>query len=360
MIATCCGALFVVTMPNTAQGLYWFTGASAYHLGSTLLLFVIALLIRLSLHKETVKYCSGIFIGLSSLLFLTAGIHVMTLISLLAVMAGLVIREFIYNGKQRLPLVVLLLLVLLLAYVSVSAPGNYQRSLHFPDGGQFWFSVSGAFYWGMRNMGNWIGNPLLWISTAIVIYGFTMLPAREVEKFHPNRISVWLFPVVAAVYLVVLHFPHLWATGVKSSGRVDNVIYFVFLLLWFWYAFICYRSMLAFGPMAFSLPRSTVFRGLAASLALIAFSIMVYIHPNMSRARLDLVGRAHAFHATNLEGYRLLKAHRPGDVVPVVIPDYTGEGPLTIYVSNATNDPGHWENECMAKFFGVESVQVYY
>lgn len=116
--------------------------------------------------------------------------------------------------------------------------------------------------------------------------------------------------------------------------------------------------MLAFGRTAWSLPRPSAIPGIAASLTLIVFSIMVYLNPTMSRARLDLVGRAHAFHATNLERYRLLEAHRPGDEVPVVVPDYPGEDPLTIYVSSITDNPGHWENSCMAKYFGVDSVVI--
>ena len=227
VIATCCTALYVVNMPTTAQGLYWLAAGCAYYLGSVMLLFIVALFVRLSLRQETLKFRSSLFVWLALLLSVAAGTHVMILISLLAILTGLVFREFLYSGRQRLPLVVLLVMVLVLAYISISAPGNYRRSLSFPEGGQFWFSLSGSFYWGMRNITKWIGNPLLWISTMVVIYCFTLLPARDIVKYRPNRVFIWLFPLVSAAYLAVLHFPHLWATGVKPSGRVDNAIYFV-------------------------------------------------------------------------------------------------------------------------------------
>ena len=356
LIASCCTAMFVINMPSTAQGLYWLAAGGQYYLGSTLILFIVSLLIRLSQQEDTVEFRSSLFIGLVVLLTMAAGTHVMVLISLLAIMIGLVIREVFYRGKQRFPLVILMVLVLVLAYISVSAPGNYQRSLLFPHGGQFWFSISGAIYWGMRNVARWVGNPLLWISTGIVIYCFTMLPARQTGKYRPNRVFIWLFPLLSLSYLAVLHFPHLWSTGVKPSDRVENAIYFVFLLLWFWYAFICYRSLLAFGRTAWCLPRVSAIPGFAISLLLIVFTILVYVHPTMRLARLDLVGRAHAFHATNLERYRLLEAYQAGDEVPVVVPDYAGIDPLTIYVSSITSNPGYWENQCMAKYFGVDSV----
>lgn len=356
LIATCCTALFLVNMPNVPQGLYWFTAANEYHLGSILLLFYIAMLIRLLLLEDVVLFRSALFIGLVALLIVAAGVQVMTLISLLAIMLGLVIREFLYEGKQRYALMALLVLLLVLAYITVGAPGNFNRAQHFPDRGQFWFSVSGAVYWGMRSIIKWMGNPLLWVSTAIIIGCFTMLPARQIEKYRPNRVFIWLFPLVSISYLLVMHFPHLWATGIKPSGRVSNVIYFVFLLLWFWYAFICYRSLLAFGRPALSLPKFRYASGVSLSSLLMIFSVMVYVHPTMSLARLDLVGRAHSYHATNLERYRILREHQGTDTDPVIVPAYPGSVPKTIYFDNLTGNSGHFINTCTAQYFGVQSV----
>ncbi|MGD8933628.1 MAG: DUF6056 family protein, partial [Gammaproteobacteria bacterium] len=98
-----------------------------------------------------------------------------------------------------------------------------------------------------------------------------------------------------------------------------------------------------------------------AAVALLLLSVLftaaVLQSQAFNRAKTDLFHHARPYHEHLNERYSLIDAALAGGQRSLVVPDYQGTYPRSLYFNDIMHDPEHWRNVCYADYFGLESIQ---
>jgi hypothetical protein len=95
----------------------------------------------------------------------------------------------------------------------------------------------------------------------------------------------------------------------------------------------------------------------ALLLLSVLFTAAVLQSQAFNRAKTDLFHHARPYHEHLNERYSLIDAALAGGQRSLVVPDYQGTYPRSLYFNDIMHDPEHWRNVCYADYFGLESIQ---
>lgn len=353
-------ALYFHGMPDIGEGLYWYTGAVTYLIGTVLLL------VHLSLF-------AGHFRGDHPL---GRTVHVLLeLVTAIAVVGSSEVHMLLLVGIHAIALVVhwrrgrrpdgrewaAVAVVLCCAAFMYMAPGNAVRSSYFDTKHEFWRSLGWSILQTARFGLEWI-----WV-LAIPSLLYIPLSRSWAERYAPFRNAFGFTPLGSTVALAgvifLCVFPAYWNTGILGQHRTVNVAYAFFLPLWFinltawanrpprmfsraWFIdFVAYTNR---SPRLFSRQRPHWM----TSLGLALVSIALIVSHNGGRAMEDLTtGTAAAFDAQMTARYALIEASRASQG-PIELPPITAK-PEALYLYDITDDPTFWANRAYGLYFDL-------
>lgn len=316
--------VLLVTMPDIAQGLYWFSGYITYLGASIYTLFLFGILVILSNSRS--EPSAAILKSISFVLvFAIAGSNELSMIILNATLQLLLIAQWQLKKRVTAFHLSLFVFALLLGLVVVLAPGNFVRMDGQEKAGNLLFALGGAGLLTFLSLLKW-GFLMLIFSLL-----YLLLWARPVYTYTKDN-AIFSAPVTLTIiwYLstnFVMHFLFTYATGFRASTRVENVIHFFFIFGWFYllqvivnkYGHLIFRAIPAGSPLVTSI--------LAAMFTLQTFSL----ESNVTTAYLDLIsGRAATFNRELNARYRYLKT---SDCTSCPITPVT-ELPKSLYIFN--------------------------
>ncbi|MEL5996306.1 hypothetical protein, partial [Hymenobacter segetis] len=174
----------------------------------------------------------------------------------------------------------------------------------------------------------------------------------------------FVFLLAGAVMIALPFFPTYVTQGGPPAGRVIDVIYAVFILVWI---FLLYAAVAWWRRTAPAAPAQPAYLSLAMGIFLV-FALLTDANyklayrskgknaNNISLAYRDwLGGAAKQFDQQQRQRYQLMLA--PGHAGVEL--DSLSAKPQTIFLADLEKDSTHWTNRAYANFFGKSFVRVH-
>ncbi len=294
--------VYLIQMPNISQGIYWFTGYMTFQVPN--LMFLLFWVCISMFHNSQSRKRDVVYLVVAALLAIAIiGSNEMTLIMLMSSLLLYLISFWQKEKPKRNYLLVLFIVCLIISLIVVLAPGNYIRMEKERSSVSFIEAALGAIVFTGVGLYKW-GIVLLVMS---LIYTFLWgIPVSEkvknssIFKLPFLLLIVWFFSTIA-----LMNFVYTWSAGERAVTRVENVIYFFFVVGWVYILQYIINKHLAGEKgerlLSFTIVPKTAFA--------IFFLLLTDVNNNISTAYLDLLsGRAEQFDDELKARYSYLKS----------------------------------------------------
>lgn len=340
--------LFLYQMPIISEGIYWYTGAVTYQLGSISALVFISLLIQ---------YHKGIFflgnkvihlVALSLVLILTIGFNEVIMITLLFFS----LSYFFIVYTRKLPYIALanylLIVTLLFSAVVYFASGNLIRASLFSSNHQFISSLFYSIVQSVRFFLEWTSSLSLLILSVLFFY-----LNRELSKniglfsksFYLTRLQS-SFLLFFVIFIAV--FPAYWATGILGQHRTLNVAYYVFIILWFINLTVWFNRFK--NNNVENIAKRTY------TILLMVIMVSCFFTKNGYDVITDIFyGKAKSFNQQMNERYALIRSSKNKDSIYFMA---IKNPPKSLFLYEIMSSPQNWQNKCYLIYYGCENKSL--
>ena len=352
--------LVIQYMPYIRGGIYWYSAMINYTFpyGLTLAIFV---WVDKYLEFGKKRYLFFLIFALS---FLGGSGYLAIVLNFEVFILTIVFNIF---GKERIKqkraLYLLIPLVLLLVgfVISAMSPGNAIRG-----GESYGFSIANVFYTLKECIVQggiaipvtmWRAKLLILITPFIIVGTWENLEPQNsrINFTYPSIVTLFLFLVSCSVYAPGIY------SGDEVSGGVSDTIYFVFILCYFlMIIYITGYAKLCMGEKKIKLEKKIIEIGQIRSIYVIVAVIVsivdtpVILNHSAYKVCVDFIvsGQLKDFEEQMQERLEILSDPTIKDVIIPAMNDQ--QGPFMHMT--ATDDPEHYTNRCIARFYGKNSV----
>ena len=348
LTSLCLVTLYVLGIRHSASSLFWMAGALSYQTANILLLLIAGLMIRL---YDAPRQRITTILLLAALVFIAMGTNETAMLALMLAMAMMMLcvpRAASFRLGTGLLLFVVAVAGFLIVYL---APGNVVREASFPLRHDWGRALEGSLKMGAWTLIAWVVNPLFVVSSLMAPYAVARLKAESPRSFSVSNRLLLSLSVLTISSPFVLQFPAWWAMGGWPPPRTVDAIFFVFLLLWL---LLLVAVVLRFSSArVMRLAGSNRWFWLCVSL----FVLTVWTHPRFQRALDDLQHKAKPFAQYMQSRHDLIDQALMQQRDGLVVPDYLGDYPRSIYFNDILPDWRDWRNRCYADYVGLRMIQ---
>jgi hypothetical protein len=345
-LTLCLFALQWSGLPEAGETVYWFTGAIEYQL--SLSLAVILVWQAACVRPQPRVLHAGWAVALALLTLLITGLHELTalMLTIVLAMAGTIAYRL---RSDRLPLWCCLLAVAMVGLlISLLAPGNAGRAVHFPTARDPLKTVGLTAKFVFRDMSVWIADPKLLAASLFLLLNpwFTRLRPAWLTWDIP-----WgkLVPVTGLCFIAMGAAALGFSTASSPPGRAENLLYHVFLMSWF--VTVLARTR---WPDNWILRREAPAPFLQAA-ALACLGLALLTTGNTNTALRDLDKRLYPWHTAMRLREQLAQAAEPG--MSLVLPE-PPPMPALFFQSDIQKDAADWRNQAYARFHDLAIVRI--
>lgn len=352
-------SLFAVIqcMTDKTDAFYWFNGSVHYIIPFALMLVMLGLLITYLLRTDKKRY-QALIVASVCAFFVGGGNFVSGLMASVISVSLILLLILTKKFKEQRAVCIPVVLYLIFFIINMAAPGNSVRgeTVYGMDPVK---SVLVSFRYTLAYC---IGE---WLDFTIILLLLFAVPVMW--KLVKNSAFQFRYPILVAAYSYCLlsssFTPGLYAAGNVNAGRIQNIIYALFVLL----LFINVTYTLGWICRHFAVPpekeearhffTTNESLSIAASALMLLFCIAITVKPNpeyytSTAAITELVsGEASAYGREMEYRTRALHSADPHIVIPRII-----HQPDLIYHSDITTDPNDWTNRAMCKYYGKETI----
>lgn len=357
-VATLLTAIYWSGMPSPGQTWYWATGSVEYQI--PFLLTVTGASLLFSRHAFAGPLASKLAISLGVLLLLVfvSGMNeLITIYFLGIVMVRIFISVSLKDYVMLTALAVIASVGAIALAFTVSAPGSALRALHYPGGGTLAGFLRGIFGATHESIFAWLVDPKLIAFSLLVLAGPMALvrvplsPDRMASAL-PRWAGGWaLLPIGAVLCVFLGRVVYAYKLGDQPPARLSNILYafFIFGLLVSLPA-ICDKVYAAF-PSLHS-HRKNLFILASAMLVLSLLS-----SANLAHGIQDARETVFEWYPSELARLRHIESSVANGNPDVVVEKLPFRPRLYLH-SEWSEDPDEWKMECVARYFGANSVRV--
>ena len=342
------GVLYLLLMPYPSETLYWYNGSVYYTFFHGVAMLAVALAI------ETTRK-GGFFriAGLSMMAAFLAGGNLVTGLTLcLLALSGMVLllEQKDFAGARRLLVPCLVLLACFC--VNVFAPGNAVRAAsemsRAPDAIS---AIMGSFRKGLFFSFYWCRLPVIGGMMVLILLFWAVLPGCPFCFRFPGLVSIWSYCLFSAMFC-----PTMYALGWEGPGRLQNIVFYAYLLLmalnvFYWLGWLRHRHPTGRPEVG---PRLMPLLGtLALCVVLLAISAMLRGAISLASAYTALSnGQAATYYQEAQERLVILKdpSIRVAELKPYSDPPYL------LFFDDLYDDPNAWQNRDMANYYEKDMV----
>lgn len=334
------------------QIFYWNCGALAYLLPLSMGVIACSFV---GFSKVKTGWIGWIQIaGFSLISFLSVGATLIISAAISGFMVLSVCLKFLENKKLDKTMFVALMAIIG-SFVNAVAPGNFARQ-SVKDGSvtifdAIWFAIDyliDSYYELLRN-----GSLVI---LAVVL--FLLLWKRlDVEKFK------FKYPVIVTIWMLIVSFLGIFPVvyGYKSKSTADRTDFTEeFIIIYVLITIIVYWMGWAKTKIEDKLPQDTRLASVVLLIAMICLYCNTYNTEDINYIRITrhfLDGGMKEYFVSNMDVYNEIEsADTPNVVLEICQPDTMGVYE-DVYFSD---DPYHWINSAVAKYYGKETLSVIY
>ena len=353
-------AVTLLLLPSPYEALYWWNGAMYYTGYEGMMLFFVALLLRIGWSGSSSRSRTAALISIPLAAVLVGGNYISMMLTLEATI-GLLLLSAAHGHKNAWRYVPILLVAIAGSAISALAPGNAVRSgyLGGMDALSTIYSSTVSTFCDLVD----------WRMGVVAILVCVLFPvfAREFRLAHFIWRAPALVTIVSLAYLATSYCPTYYALGDTGPERALDLRFELCALLvivnaiW-WMGWFSSQNVQPApstpnspGGMARPSNIASLFFGAMLGMVIISLSLSTDAAPNLSSvlAGKSLIsGEAQQYHSECLERERLLSASPDQDVVlsPLSVQ------PSALLSEDLSSDPGYWTNVTLAKWYGIRSV----
>lgn len=222
--------LYVYALPTVSQGFYWLISVPVYN--NSIILLLLFLICYSGLYRSQRLQSKILYAVLCSLIaFCIGGSNEIALISLVLLMGLFLIFNF---RMLNWYLVFVSIFMFLGSYINYFSPGTQIRHLNFPENHDLSFSIYNSIAYVFENVFTWIFiSPIIPVTIILfpLLYKSIVKPDSKPDIF---QLSPLYSIFISLVILIAGSFVFFWSTGIQPYPRSLNLIYFLFLILWFY------------------------------------------------------------------------------------------------------------------------------
>lgn len=332
--------------------LFWFSGAINYAFIHGLEMFFAGVLISLACEKEKKSVLK--LIMASVLAFLVGGGNQMSALNaliLLVTTALFLTKQKKWKEYKRLLIPMGVYLISMI--ISVAAPGNWVRA-QASDMMNPIKAIFVSFYYCLDlALSDWTSWPVIVMMTMTVPLFWHAAGKTKFKFPYPLLVVGYGYCIVSAMMT-----PSLFAVGNIEAGRIQALTYWMYILLLalsVGYVTGWCRKKYGTGSDEFSYGMRWCLLG---CLVFLGFGSMLTIIPEpyyytTTSAITDLVnGKARGFAQEMEDRIEVYKASQGGQVVVEELYNQ----PELLFFSDVKTDSEDWENQGVAKYYGLASV----
>lgn len=355
-------SLFAVIqcMVDKTDAFYWFNGSVHYIIPFAFFLLMIGLLITYLLRTDSKRY--RVLIGASICAFFVGGGNFVSgLMASVASVTLILITLLTKNFRKQKAVCIPVILYLLFFIINMAAPGNSVRGEEV-HGMSPVKSVFVSFRYTLSYcIDEWLDFTLILLLLCAVPFMWKLVKNSSFRFRYPVLVAVYSYCLLSSSFT-----PGLYAAGNVNAGRMQNIIFILFVLLLFIneayvLGWICRRFEAS--------PEEQSARGVLTSnqllytvsaAAMLIFCIGITVIPNenyytTTAAFTELItGEASAYGREMQQRSELLRSEDADIRLPRI-----QNQPELIYHSDITPYPDDWANQSMSRFYGKESIVLY-
>ena len=343
--------LMIQFMPDITEGIFWFNGAMHYGLFYTLFAFFLCSLIKI-IRTDSLK---PTFLILPLLLgFLLEGGNQITAFMGLILLFLLIIQYVIKKNRSKTIYFTVIFLFMTICFLfSALAPGTKVRSESVSTGSSALFSIYLSIRYGINTINDWISLPLI-ITTALCIPVIWAM-ALNYHKESGFRFSNPILVIMGSIAWICSMFcPPIYAIGSADAGRIQDVIFYFFIVLFFTDIFYLCGYLVRVLMEHDVIIEAKIYNKLVTLLLLVAL-LIVSLDSWTVEVTKDLIsGKAQSF-ATESDIREKLSLEEKGNDV---ILDSFSQIPYTLFFEDLSSDSTEWTNTSYARYYDLNSVSV--
>jgi hypothetical protein len=357
----------IQSLPSPAQGFFNHNGSVCYTFFYSLMLLLLGICLRLyyrdgnpppaigAAHPRSKPFWLKAILAAMLCFLISGGNFVTALVSVL-IITVFVLSCFVRRRPRGVKILFIVLLLLLLTgfLISVLAPGNAVREALYEQSGMITILVK-SIYYACHYIAIWLD---LRIMAALLFLSpiFCKMARKTCCSFK--------YPLLVALFsfcLIALHFaPTVYAFGGAGADRVNNIIYFAFVLLFFMNGFyvVGYMQRTLSGQkihlsqdfLATCVYAAAVF----AVVFVLASGGRIKEHSSFIAAR-DLLNGTAKQYSLEMQGYYKILHDR--SIKQAELPPLSATPELLCFDNITDNENSH-SNRAAARFYQKEYVVV--
>lgn len=339
-------ALFLCTMPDIAEGIYWYTGAMTYVLASLLTLVYISL-VSLYLQQRFIlnRYLHGIKCII--LLFIIAGFNEVN--TLLLIAGHLLVLLFIWKDKKlRTTLFVFNALAILFSLLMILAPGNAVRSSFFTNNHNIIHSLYMSCLQVVRFFCMWVFfPPMLLAGMLFISIGHRLYMQSSLFKQLAD-IKLWQAFTLLCLIIFLSVFPAYWGTGILGQHRTLNTACFFFIPVWLLFVFILSKHIRALRQLNAMPERYQHY-------FIILFIACILVSGNSGKALIELGSGDISDYSTQVAERENKLSHTKEKTISLPAIAFH---PSCLFVLDISPDPSDGVNKSYAVYYKLNTVKM--
>jgi hypothetical protein len=229
-VSAVCTSICVMFIHTSQAGIYWYNGGVHYVGMHSMLLFLVALCIKMAYNRK--KRAEIIYIPAAMLLaVLAAGSNYVTALQGLLILCGMAALVLVFKKTAAIKYIPVIIVYVYGFYKNVTAPGNAHRSASYIGWGYSPFvSVLRSFLEAFKHIGTFTG-----FRTLAVMIILLPIICRMVVKCRQNAGFNFKYPAVVLILSFCLYAtgftPSLYSLGHAGLARTLNAVKITFQIL---------------------------------------------------------------------------------------------------------------------------------
>lgn len=347
-------------LPSLVQGFFWYNGSVYYTFYYGIMVYLLAMCVRIYkqgfLNSSKTKVLFSIKFLLCALAcFIIGGGNYVTALLTPILVSIIVILCFITRKPLILKSTFIVLLIILLAGLAISAiaPGNAVRQAAFTNQQGVFKTILFSFREALRNIIS--SFDLRIICTLVLLTPAFYIISKKTR--HTFRYPLLVF-ILSLCLFSAQYAPTMFAMGGIGGGRLQNIIYYSLIWLFFFnYFYLIGWLGVLLRKHSIYIEKTPIRRWAGAAIFLVfMFLIANYFTAKSSSAYIctkDILnGSAKQYSNEINERYAVL--HNK-DIKQVELKPLTVK-PEALFFDDITTDKSDWRNYLMASYYQKESV----
>lgn len=347
-------AVYWAGMPKVGETWYWLTGMFEYNL-PFLLFSILLYVVAVPLPSTKTARTETLLAGAASLLAIVIGglnelISLILIPIMMAGTAGLVAKR---NGRLAKLWGAISIAAIFGFAINVLAPGTAGHAADFANP----YSLKAAIQAAVFRQASF---PLDWlVDSRLLCLSLLLLSSPWFVRLNPTWACTPFFgcsPVLIAPTFGLLVIFGVWGLGAFAqgnvpSGRMLNILYAFFVMIWFFTMIASAQYVrAAFEQSASLLWRANIVAGLLFPLSLL-------VSPTMTMAAFELRHVSMPWHRAVEQRDRYIRTSVSAGKWEIELAQIPYQ-PQMYFWQELETDPGNWRNACFAKYYGADQVSV--